>query len=166
MEHVHYKLCMINKVMFNVDLKYEPSQWADQKHLEGAAVDRVVAVMGVGRGGNLQDEAVGLRSGRVRLRRRGIRGVTVLEGVAVDGGGVGEGGGEHCHRGPPRVQGNPSRAGVNLQDDELGLRGGRVRGRRRVIRGLPCWTKAPPMEAGSGKEAEVTVTAGPARRTA
>jgi len=39
---------MINKVMFNVDLKYEPSQWADRKHLEGAAVDRVVAVMGGG----------------------------------------------------------------------------------------------------------------------
>jgi len=120
---------------------------------------------GCGAGVNLQDEAVGLRYGRVRLRRRGIRGVTVLEGVAVDGGGVGEGGGEHCHRGPARVRGNPSRAGVNLQD-ELGLRGGRVRGHRRRTRGLPCWTKAPSMEAGSGKEAEVTVTAGPARRTA
>ena len=100
---------------------------------------------------NLQDEAVGLRSSRVRLRRRGIRGVTVLEGVAVDGGGVGEGGGEHCHRGPTRVRGNPSRVGVNLQDDELGLRGGQVRGRRHGIRGLSCWTKAPSMEAGSGK---------------
>ena len=39
---------MINKVMFNIDLKYEPSQWADRKHLEGAAVEQVVAVMGVG----------------------------------------------------------------------------------------------------------------------
>ena len=46
-EHVNNKLCMINKVMFNIDLKYEPSQWADRKHL-GAAVDRVVAVMGGG----------------------------------------------------------------------------------------------------------------------
>ena len=118
---------------------------------------------GCGAGVNLQDEAVRLRSSRVRLRRRGIPGVTVMEGVTIDGGGVGEGGGEHCHRGPMRVRGNPSRAGVNLQDDELGLRGGRVRGRRR---GLPCWTKAPSLEAGSGKEAEVTVTAGPARRTA
>ena len=66
---------------------------------------------GCGAGVNLQDEAVGLRSGRVRLRRRGIPGVTVLEGVAVNGGGVGEGGGEHCHRGLTRVRGNPSRAG-------------------------------------------------------
>ena len=89
-------------------------------------------------GVNLQDKAVGLRSGRVRLRRRGIPGVTVLEGVAVNGGGVGEGGGEHCHRGPARVLGNPSHAGVNQQDNELGLRGGRVRGRRRGIRGLSC----------------------------
>jgi len=121
---------------------------------------------GCGVGVNLQDEAVGLRFSRVRLRRRGIRGVTVLEGVTVDGGRVEEGCGEHCHRSPARVRGNPSRAGVNLQDDELGLRGGRVRGRWRGIRGLPCWTKAPSMEAGSGKEAEVTVTAGPARRTA
>ena len=88
---------------------------------------------GCGAGVNLQDEAVGLRSVRVRLWRRGIQGVTVLEGVAVDGGGVGEGGGEHCHRGPARVRGNPSRTGVNLQDDELGLRGGRVRERRRGI---------------------------------
>jgi len=47
-EHVNNKLCMINKVMFNIDLKYEPSQWADRKHLEGAAVEQVVAVMGVG----------------------------------------------------------------------------------------------------------------------
>ena len=90
----------------------------------------------------------------------------MLERVTVEGGGVGEGGGEHCHRGPARVRGNPSRAGVNLQDDELGLRGGRVRGRRRGIQGLPCWTKTSSMEAGSGKEAEVTVTVGPARRTA
>ena len=120
----------------------------------------------MGRGGNLQDEAVGLRSGRVRLRRRGIRGVTVLEGVAVDGGRVEEGGGEHCHRGPVRVRGNPSRVGVNLQDDELGLRGGWVRGWWCGIQGLPCWTKTPSIEAGSGKEADVTLTVGPARRTA
>ena len=59
---------------------------------------------GCGMGVNLQDEAVGLRFGRVRLPRRGIRGVTVQEGVPVDGGGVGEGGGEHCHRGPARVR--------------------------------------------------------------
>jgi len=39
---------MINKVMLNIDLKYEPSQWADRKHMEGATVDRVVAVMGGG----------------------------------------------------------------------------------------------------------------------
>jgi len=106
---------------------------------------------GCGVGVNLQDRAVGLRSGRVRLRRRGIRGLTVLERVAIDGGGVVEEGREHCHRGPVRVRGNPSHAGLNLQDDELGLRGGQVRGRRHGIRGLSCWTKAPSMEAGSGK---------------
>jgi len=121
---------------------------------------------GCGAGVNLQDEAVGLRSGRVRLRRCGIWGLTVLERVAADGGWVVEEGGENCHRGPARVRANPSRAGVNLQDDELGLRGGRARGRRRGIRGLPCWTKALSMEAGSGKEADIIVTAGPARRTA
>jgi len=81
-EHVN-KLCMINKVMFNIDLKYKPSQRADRKHLEGLPSTRSWRWWGVGRGGNLQDEAVGLRSGRVRLRRRGIWGVTVLEGVAV-----------------------------------------------------------------------------------
>jgi len=90
----------------------------------------------------------------------------VLERVTVEGGGVGEGGGEHCHRGPARVRGNPSRARVKLQDDELGLRGGWVRGRRRGIRGLSCWAKVPSMEARSGKEADVTVTVAPERRTA
>jgi len=97
----------------------------------------------------------------------GSGGLTVLERVVVDGGGVwGERGGEHYHRGPARVRGNPSRTGVKLQDDELGLRGGRVRGRRRGIWGLPCWAKAPSMEAGSGKETDVSVTAALARRTA
>jgi len=75
---------------------------------------------GCGLGVNLQDEAVELRSSRVRLRRRGIRGVTVLEGVAVDGGGVEEGGVEHCRRGPARVRGNPSRAGTTYKTTNWG----------------------------------------------
>ena len=64
----------------------------------------------------------------------GGRGLTVVEGVAVDGGGVRE---QRPRALSPRLgerAGNPSRAGVKLQDEQLRLRGGQVRGRRHGIR--------------------------------
>jgi len=157
---------MINKVIFNIDLKYEPSQWADRKHLEGAAVDRVVAVMGGGARGKPTRRGRGAQIRPGETAAVSGSGLTVLERVVVDGGGVR---GERRRALSPRPgesAGNPSRAGVKLQDEQLGLRGGQVRGRRRGIRGLACWVKAPSMEAVSGKEADVTVTAASARRTA
>jgi len=90
----------------------------------------------------------------------------MLEGVVVEGGGVQGKRRRALLPRPGESAGNPSRAGVKLQDEQLWLRGGQVRGRRRGIRGLPCWAKAPSMEAGWGKEEDVTVTAAPARRTA
>ena len=55
-------------------------------------------------GVKLQDEQLRLRGGQVRGRRRGIRVTLVAEG-AIDGGGVGEGGGHHCHRSPGEEDG-------------------------------------------------------------
>ena len=88
----------------------------------------------------------------------------MLERVVVDGGGVGEGGGEHCHRGPARVRGNPSRAGVKLQDEQLQLRGGQVRGRRRGIR-VTLLAESAVDGGGVGEEDDDTFTVAPPRRT-
>ena len=60
-------------------------------------------------------------------------------------------------------EGNPSRAELNLQDDQLRLRGGQVRGRRRGIR-VTSLAEVVVDGGGVGEEDDDTFTVAPPRR--
>ena len=88
----------------------------------------------------------------------------MLEGVVVEGGGVQGKRRRALLPRPGESAGNPSRAGVKLQDEQLRLRGGQVRGWRRGIQ--VTWLAKGVVDGGGvGEEDEDTFTAGPPRRT-
>ena len=76
-----------------------------------------------------------LRSGGVKLRGVGfLGGLPRWKESSLMEAGSGEGGGAQCHRGKPRVRETLATRRSNYKHDQLRLRGGQVRGRRRGIR--------------------------------